>query len=411
MGKTTLTRSGASRRQVLGGALATSALVAAPAYLKRATAATPIKIGIPTVITGGYAVLGAQTMRTCKLVKKMADAKGGVLGRPVEFLFQDTTGDPAACIRKCQEMVERDDCRIFSGVIVSSEAAAMLPKLEEWNAFFISHGNGDGRLTAELYQPRFFRANTSAPMGARTLALYLKDAPQKKFVAIGSDYSWGQSSIKAFDEQITKVGKQLVDKIFAPVGNKDYSTYITKILQSGAEGCYVAFQGDEARAFYSQAAQYGLSTRVQLVTEIVAQADIKVLGKDSIGLVGSSRYPFTYDIPENKAFVEAFTAEYKNEIPDWTDGEIYQALQILFKAIEKADSTEPLKLVAAMEDLDVTSVKGPVLMRKCDHQGENQGFVVKVAKNEKYAEPIPEIVKIYPREQITPDCRSSGYSK
>jgi branched-chain amino acid transport system substrate-binding protein len=411
MGMTTLTRSGASRRQVLGGALATSALVAAPAYLKRATAATPIKIGIPTVITGGYAVLGAQTMRTCKLVKKMADAKGGVLGRPVEFLFQDTTGDPAACIRKCQEMVERDDCRIFSGVIVSSEAAAMLPKLEEWNAFFISHGNGDGRLTAELYQPRFFRANTSAPMGARTLALYLKDAPQKKFVAIGSDYSWGQSSIKAFDEQITKVGKQLVDKIFAPVGNKDYSTYITKILQSGAEGCYVAFQGDEARAFYSQAAQYGLSTRVQLVTEIVAQADIKVLGKDSIGLVGSSRYPFTYDIPENKAFVEAFTAEYKNEIPDWTDGEIYQALQILFKAIEKADSTEPLKLVAAMEDLDVTSVKGPVLMRKCDHQGENQGFVVKVAKNEKYAEPIPEIVKIYPREQITPDCRSSGYSK
>jgi branched-chain amino acid transport system substrate-binding protein len=411
MGMTTLTRSGASRRQVLGGALATSALVAAPAYLKRATAATPIKIGIPTVITGGYAVLGAQTMRTCKLVKKMADAKGGVLGRPVEFLFQDTTGDPAACIRKCQEMVERDDCRIFSGVIVSSEAAAMLPKLEEWNAFFISHGNGDGRLTAELYQPRFFRANTSAPMGARTLALYLKDAPQKKFVAIGSDYSWGQSSIKAFDEQITKVGKQLVDKIFAPVGNKDYSTYITKILQSGAEGCYVAFQGDEARAFYSQAAQYGLSTRVQLVTEIVAQADIKVLGKDSIGLVGSSRYPFTYDIPENKAFVEAFTAEYKNEIPDWTDGEIYQALQILFKAIEKADSTEPLKLVAAMEDLDVTSVKGPVLMRKCDHQGENQGFVVKVAKNEKYAEPIPEIVKIYPRETTTPDCRSQSYSK
>ena len=410
MTKSSLGQAGASRRQVLGGALAASALVAAPAYLKRATAATPIRIGIPTVITGGYAVLGAHTMRTCKLVKKMTDAKGGVAGRPVEFLFQDTQGDPANCVRKCQEMVERDDCRLFTGVIVSSEAAAMLPKLEEWDAFFISHGNGDGRLTAELFQPRFFRANTSAPMGARTLALYLKDAPQKKFISIASDYSWGQSSTKAFDEQITKVGKQLTDKIFAPVGNKDYSTYITKILQSGAEGCYVAFQGDEARAFFSQATQYGLASRIQMYMEIVAQADIKVLGKDSIGLMGSSRYPFTYDVPENKAFVEAFNAEYKNEIPDWTDGEIYQALQILFKAIEKADSTEPKKLVAAMEDLDVTSVKGPVKMRKCDHQGENQGFVVKVAKNEKYAEPIPEIVKIYPREQITPDCRSSSYS-
>ncbi|MGO8867662.1 MAG: ABC transporter substrate-binding protein [Alphaproteobacteria bacterium] len=409
MTRSKATAAGATRRTVLKGALAATALIAAPAYLRKATAATPIKIGIPTVITGGYAILGSQTMRTCKLVKKLTDAKGGVLGRPIEFLFQDTTGDPAICVSKCQEFVQRDDCRIFTGVIVSSEAAAIMPKLEEWNAFFISHGNGDGRLTAELLVPRFFRANTSAPMGARTIALYLKDAPQKKFIALGSDYSWGQSSVKAFEEQIKKIGKTLVDKIFTPVANKDYSTYITKILQSGAEGCYLALQGDEARAFFSQATQYDLTKRVQLFTEIVAQADIKTLGKDSLGLIGSSRYAFTYDIPENKAFVEAFTNEYKGELPDWPDGEIYQALQVLFKAMEKADSIEPLKLVAAMEDLEVTSVKGAVLMRKCDHQGENQGFLVKVAQNEKYKEPIPEIVKVYPRELVTPDCRSSSY--
>src|SRR5215471_16914520 len=82
----------------------------------------------------------------------------------------------------------------------------------------------------------------------------------------------------AFEEQMKKVGKELIDKIYAPVANKDYSPYITKILQSGAEGCYIALQGDEARAFYSQAGQYGLAQRVQFFTEIVAQADIKVLG-------------------------------------------------------------------------------------------------------------------------------------
>jgi branched-chain amino acid transport system substrate-binding protein len=406
-----MTRQTVTRRRILKGTVAASALAAAPAFLRHATAATPIKIGIPTVITGGYALLGSQVIRTCKLVKKMTDAKGGVLGQPVEFFYQDTQGDPAACVRKCQELVERDNCRILSGVIVSSEAAAMLPKLEEWNAIFISHGNGDGRLTAELFVPRFFRANTSAPMGARALALYLKDAPEKKFIAIASDAAWGRSSNAAFEEQIKKVGKDLIDKIYAPVANKDYSPYITKILQSGAQGCYVALQGDEARAFYSQATQYGLAQRVQFFTEIVAQADIKVLGKDAIGLMGSSRYPLTYDIPQNKAFREAFMSEYKNEIPDWSDGEMYQALMILFAAIEKAGSPEPMKIVAAMEDLEVTSVKGPILMRKCDHQGENQGFVVKVAKNDKYAEPIAEIVKIYPREMNTPDCRSASYSK
>src|SRR5256712_5691675 len=317
-----MTRQTVTRRRLLKSAVGASALAAAPAFLRHATAATPIKIGIPTVITGGYALLGSQVIRTCKLVKKMTDAKGGVLGQPVECSYQDTKGDPATCVRKCQELVERDNCRILSGVIVSSEAAAMLPKLEEWNAIFISHGNGDGRLTAELFVPRFFRANTSAPMGARALALYLKDAPEKKFIAIASDAAWGRSSNAAFEEQIKKVGKDLIDKIYAPVANKDYSPYITKILQSGAQGCYVALQGDEARAFYSQATQYKLSQRVQFFAEIVAQADIKVLGKDAIGLMGSSRYPLTYDIPQNKAFVDAFMAEYK-EIPDWTDGEMY----------------------------------------------------------------------------------------
>jgi branched-chain amino acid transport system substrate-binding protein len=401
-------KSGATRRTILKTGIASAAMLSSPAILRVATAATPIKIGIPTVVTGGYAVLGAQVMRTCKLVQKMTEKKG-VLGRPIEFLYKDTQGNPADCVRKTQELVERDDCRLITGVVVSSEARAIMPKLAEWKAFFISHGCGDGALTTkEFFVPNFFRANTSAPMGARTLALYLKDSPDKDFIALGSDYAWGQSSVKAFEEQIKAVGKNLVDKVFTPVGNKDFSTYITKLMQSGAKNCYVALQGDEARGFFSQAVQYGLPKRIQLLTEIVAQADIKTLGKDSIGLTGSARYVFTYDNPANKVFAEAFLAEYK-EIPDWTDGEMYQALQILFAAIEKADSIDPAKLVPAMEDLEVNSVKGPVLMRKCDHQGENQGFVVKVAESSKYPEPVAEIVKIYPREQITPDCLSTGY--
>jgi branched-chain amino acid transport system substrate-binding protein len=88
---------------------------------------------------------------------------------------------------------------------------------------------------------------------------------------------------------------------------------------------------------------------------------------------------------------------------------MYQALMILFAAIEKAGSAEPMKIVEAMEGLDVTSVKGPVLMRKCDHQGENQGFVVKVVKSDKFAEPVGEIIKTYSREMTTPDCRSASF--
>ena len=398
-----------SRRAALKGGVSAAVLLSSPAILREALGETPIKIGIPTVITGGYAELGSHVMRTCKLVQKEVSDMGGILGRPVEFLYEDTQGDPKNCLRKTQELVERDGVKLFTGVVVSSEARAIMPKLPGWDALFISHGNGDGRLTTpQFLVPNFFRANTSAPMGSRSLSLFLKDSKANGFYAIGSDYSWGHSSVGSFEKQISAVGKKFVGKVFAPVGNKDYSTYITKIMQSGAEGCFVALQGDEGRAFYSQAVQYQLASRMRLVTGLLGQSNINTLGKDSIGIVGASRYPYTYDIPENHAFVKRFTEAY-GEFPDWTDGEIYQALQAMFTAIKRANSLETAKIIKAAEGMEITSVKGPILFRECDHQAENQGFVVEV-KAGAGGKPEPQIIRIFDRKMSTPDCGKTTFS-
>ena len=68
-------------------------------------------------------------------------------------------------------MVERHDCRLFTGITLSSEALAIVPKLAEWNSIFISAINGDGRLTADSFVPNFFRVNISGQMGARAVSL------------------------------------------------------------------------------------------------------------------------------------------------------------------------------------------------------------------------------------------------
>ena len=398
-----------SRRTALKGGVATAVVLGSPAILREARGDTPIKIGIPTVITGGYAELGGHVQRTCKLVKKEVAENGGVLGREVEFLFEDTQGDPKNCVRKTQELVERDGVKLFTGVVVSSEARAIMPKLAGWDALFISHGNGDGRLTTPKFLvPNFFRANTSAPMGSRSLTLFLREAEAKSFYAVGSDYSWGHSSVGSFEKQIQGVGKTFAGKVFAPVGNKDYSTYITKIMQSGADACFVALAGDEGRAFYSQAVQYKLSSRMQVVTGMLGQAAIRTLGKDSVGIVGASRYPYTYDTPENKAFVKRFVAEY-GEFPDWTDGEIYQALKGMFTAIERAKSLETAKIVKAAEGMEITSVKGTIHFRECDHQAENQGFVVEV-KEGADGTPEPTLLRVFDRKISTPDCGKTTFS-
>ena len=400
-----------NRRQFLVTAGAAASVVGAPAFIRRAWAqgGGPIRIGVPTAITGTWAALGAQVVRTCKLVQKEVDERGGILGRKIEFLFEDTQGNPANCVRKAQEMVERHKVNLFTGIMASSEALAVTAKLVEWNAFFLSAINGAGELTAEKFVPNFFRANTSGPMGARTIALYLKDAPEKTFFAIGLDYAWGHSSVGVFETEIKRAGKEFSGKVFAPQGTKDYSTYITRIRQENPSGLYVAMTGDDATAFYQQAAQFKLGEKIQMVTELVDILNTKPAGDATLGLIGSSRYSATIDTPDNKAFVKRFEAEVK-EVPDTFDGEQYQALQVLFRAIDKARSTETAPLIKAMEGLEVTSVKGKVVMRECDHQGAQQGFVVKAVKRPGAAYPVPEVIKTYPADVVTPPCRKSSYS-
>ena len=141
------------------------AAVAAPVVLRHARGEAPIKIGMPLALTGPAGEIGEQMRRGAEFWAKQLNAKGGLLGRPIELHVEDTAGDPATCVRKAQQVVERDGCRLLFGMALSSEALAVVPKLAEWNAIFISSDNGDGRLTGSSFVPNFFRANISGPDG------------------------------------------------------------------------------------------------------------------------------------------------------------------------------------------------------------------------------------------------------
>jgi branched-chain amino acid transport system substrate-binding protein len=400
---------------ILKRLLARAALLAAAASLVMATGATaqapsgpPIKIGSSMAMTGGLGPNGKSALLAWKIWEEEVNAKGGLLGRPVEFIISDTEGNPATAVRKAQEMVERNGVRILTGIAVSSEALATVPRLAEWDTIFVSGDNGDGRLTAEALVPNFFRPNVSGPMGTRAVALYLRDSPMKKLFGLGMDYAWGHNSMEVFEAECKRAGKTFAGAVFSPTGTKDFSTYITRIRQSGAEGVYLVLSGDDNAAFLSQAKQYRLGEKVQLLTELIDQMTINATGEATVGLIGGSRYPYTLDNPANKAFVAAWQAEYRTP-PDMFEGDQYQSCVVLKAGIEKAGSIEAAKLRAALEGLEVDSIKGRVVMRACDHQGEQRGFVIKIVKREGMAHPVPEVIATYPADRVTPPCNKMVY--
>src|SRR5437867_10153261 len=128
---------------------------------------------------------------------------------------------PATAVRKAQKLVEKDGVKFLTGVVLSSEALAVSAKCPEWKVIFMSTINGAGALTAKSWNRYFFRVNTSGPMGARAVSLYLVESPMKRFFGLGSDYAWGRDSVGSFEKLITAAGKEIVGKDYPQVGTKD----------------------------------------------------------------------------------------------------------------------------------------------------------------------------------------------
>ena len=392
---------------VVGG---TAAAVGGPFVLRRAYAQNPIKIGLPTVLSGGNAQYGTQAKRACELFGKEINARGGVLGRPLEFIYEDTGGDPATAVRKAQKLVEKDGVKLLTATVLSSEALAVSAKCPEWKVILMSTINGAGSLTAKSWNRYFFRINTSGPMGARAISLYLAESPMKRFFGLGSDYAWGRDSVASFSNQIMATKKEVVGKDYPPVGTKDFAPYIAKIRQSRAEGCYLALPGQDSTIFLKQAHQFGLTREVKPIMEIVELENMKAVGDAMEGTIGSSRYPFTVDTPKNRDFVKRFHAMH-GVYPDMFDGETYEGLEWLSQVIQKAGTADDVeKIIEAWEDSTYDGLEGPFFMRKCDHQAVQPGFAVQAVKDPNYPHLIPKILATYPGDKVTPKCRTEEFA-
>ncbi len=400
-----------TRRDFTKTALVTGAglTLGFPSVLRRAYAADPIKIGVPTVLSGSNAQYGLQAKRACEMYARDIKAKGGILGRPVELILEDTTGDPATAVRKAQKLVEKDGVKFLTGIVLSSEALAVSAKCPEWKVIFMSSITGVGALTAAKFNRYSFRPNTSGPMGARAVSLYLGESPVKRVYGMGSDYAWGRDSVGSFVRQMTAAKKEVVGQDFPPIGTKDFASYIAKIKQSKAEACFLVLVGQDASIFFKQAAQFGLTGEVKLVMEILELENLKATGDVMTGVVGGSRYPFTLDTPKNREWVKRFH-DMHNVWPDMFDGETYQALEWLAQAITAAGTDDVEKVIPALEDSTYEGPEGKRLMRKCDHQAVKAGWIVEAVKDPKYPHLVPKILATYPGERVTPKCLTEEFA-
>ena len=356
-----------NRRQVLIGS-ATASLLGAARSRSSWAAKDPLKIGVPTAITGPYADLGNQAKRAIDIAIEQANAAGGVDGRMVEARYLDTEAK-ADLARQQGEKLALSGYNILMAAIASGEALAIGPQLVRWNALYISTINKADDITGKACSPRMFRMNHPDASDAAVVQPWLKQQKQQKWAILAADMAWGRNSGESFTKAAQANGRTIVVESYAPFGTNDYAPYIQKIVDSGAEGLWVAMTGRDGITLAQQARQFGLLDKVFTAgVSFIADNQVKTLGAASKGIVGIINYSSTLDTPSNKQFVAAWEKKYPGTLPTNFEGETYVGAQVLFQAVKKAGSVKPADVAKAMEGTTFSTLFGDALMRKEDHQ-------------------------------------------
>lgn len=381
------------RKLMLGGILLGSALfmAAGPAL----AAGGPIKIGamfISSGKVGGYGIHGCQSI---KLAVEEINASGGILGRKLEALCEDTKLKKDVVQALAEKYVKEDKVDFLMGPTSSGIAMGLTKFAKENKKILVLTQAAADSLTGKNFHPYVFSTLSNAMMHARAGAYLMASKPYKRYMVVGPNYNYGHSSWNIFKEKLKELRPdvEFVGEEFPKFFAKDYSASIKKIKEVKPDAVWSPLWGADAVNFIKQAGPE-LFKDVKFAFPCAGALEVLVpMGKNMPdGIYVSSRYFFTSpDSDLNKRFVKAYQKAYK-DYPDYMAGETYAAVYFIKAAVERAGTTDTEKVIAAVEKepLAWDTPEGFKIMRGQDHQVVEDVLWGETAPNDKFGFKIPK---------------------
>src|SRR5689334_5169420 len=183
-----------SRRNLLKGAAAAATVqLAGPFVIKARGAEAPIRIGMIDPLTGVYAAVAQNEVTGAKLAVEQINAKGGILGRPIELLVEDSANDVGTGVQKARKLIERDQVNFLIGDVNSGIAAAIAQVTSEKKVLHIVSGGHTDSITGKDCKWNVFRVCNTTRMEANSVSNVLFTKYGKKWHFITPDYAFGHT--------------------------------------------------------------------------------------------------------------------------------------------------------------------------------------------------------------------------
>jgi branched-chain amino acid transport system substrate-binding protein len=261
----TSSTSGFRRRSLLKASLVVGAAQIANPFVLRARAADVIKMGLDNPLTGTYAAPGKNELIGCQLAVEQINAKGGILGRNVELLVEDSTsGDAGTAVQKARKLIDGDKVDFLLGNVNSALALAMAQVSNEKKILHIVPGGHTDAVTGASCHWNVFRVCNTTQMEAAAVASALVKKYGKKWYFITPDYSFGHTLESGLVKAGAALGATRVGGDLAPLGTVDFSSYLIKAQSAAPDVIVFLTQGDDMINALKQAVQFGLDKQVHL---------------------------------------------------------------------------------------------------------------------------------------------------
>jgi branched-chain amino acid transport system substrate-binding protein len=340
------------RRTVLTAAAVGAFQVAAP-FVRTARAEDTVKIGLDNPLTGTFAALGKNELIGAQLAIDEINAKGGILGRKVELLVEDSTsGDAATAVQKANKLIERDKVNFLIGNINSALAQAIANVSFEKGVFHIVPGGHTDSVTGSQCHWNVFRVCNTTRMETNSVSKVLLDSYGKKWYFITTDYAFGHSLQEGFEASLKTAKGTELGADFTPLGTTDFSANLIKAQSTQPDAIILLLAGDDMINCLKQAVQFGLDKKFHIAG---AQQELEVLnGLPPEALIGDWVFEWYWKQP-NVPHVDEFVANIRKrsggKVPTARTWFGYASIWSCRLAAEKAKSLEPVKLAKAMQGL------------------------------------------------------------
>jgi len=379
--------SGLGRRSLIQRGLGAGAVIGASQlgapFILSARGEVPIKVGMINPLTGTLSALARTEVEGTRYGFDEINKKGGILGREVQLLVEDSNNDVGTGVQKARKLFDRDNIDVLFGDVNSAISLALAQVSSQQGKLHIVTGGHTDAITGKDCHWNVFRICNSTVMDASAIATVLMEKLGKKWFFMTPDYAYGHSVQAAFEKKL-KAGGGTFDGVLAPLGTSDFSAYLIKAQAAKPDVLICLMGGQDQVNCLKQFVQFGLDKRMKLGGALFELESIQSCPPEArFGWWDMEWYWNQPDVPGVKIFVDGIKAKTGNiaTARHWFG---YVACHSLALAAEKAKSLDGVALSKAMEGLElpphIAMSRDKAYYRAGDHQLMS-GILVGEAQN------------------------------